>query len=218
MIRVIKRYESRKLYDTEESRYVSLEDISQWVRDGQEVRVVDNASGEDVSSQILTQIILDEGKRGTSFLPSELLHELVRAGEKALTTGVEQVQTKVDRWVQSSIDRLGPVRRARQEMARLRDRLSELEGTLADLDAAPASKPRRRSAAKKPAVRRSATATKTASKKAVATQGGAAAAKPPPAASRASKSKAATGAKKRPASKAAAKKPTTRKAGPVKAR
>ena len=44
MIRLIKRYESRKLYDTEESRYVSLDEISGWIRQGQEVKVVDNAT------------------------------------------------------------------------------------------------------------------------------------------------------------------------------
>ena len=134
MIRLIKRYESRKLYDTEESRYVSLEEISGWIRDGQEVRVVDNASGADVTSQTLTQIILDEGRRGTSFLPSELLHELVRLGEKAVNTGVEQVQHGVDRLVQASVDRLAPVRRAREEMSRLRGQLERLESSLARLE------------------------------------------------------------------------------------
>src|SRR5262245_2683921 len=108
MIRVIKRYESRKLYDTEESRYVSLEDIARWVRDGQQVHVLYNGTSEDVTAQVLTQIILDEGKRGTSFLPTELLHDLVRAGEKSVATGVEQVQDKVDRLVRRSIDRLAP--------------------------------------------------------------------------------------------------------------
>ena len=44
MVRLIKRYESRKLYDTEESRYVSLDEIAAWIRQGQEVRVVDNAT------------------------------------------------------------------------------------------------------------------------------------------------------------------------------
>lgn len=134
MIRVIKRYESRKLYDTEESRYVSLEDIARWVRDGQEIRVIDNASSDDVTAQILTQIILDEGKRGTSFLPTELLHELVRAGEEAVTTSVESVQGRVDRLVRKSIDRIGPVRRARNEMMELRQRLGELERTLGELE------------------------------------------------------------------------------------
>jgi polyhydroxyalkanoate synthesis repressor PhaR len=134
MIRLIKRYESRKLYDTEESRYVSLEEIAGWVRQGQEVKVVDNATGADVTSQTLTQIILDEGRRGTSFLPSDLLHDLVRIGEKAMHTGIEQVQTGVDRLVQASIDRLAPVRRVREEMSSLRNRLEQLEASLVDLE------------------------------------------------------------------------------------
>ena len=138
MIRLIKRYESRKLYDTEESRYVSLEEIANWVRQGQEVKVVDNATGADVTSQTLTQIILDEGRRGTSFLPSDLLHDLVRIGEKAMHTGIEQMQNGVDRLVQASMDRLAPVRRVREEMSSLRARLEQLEASLADLEREPA--------------------------------------------------------------------------------
>jgi len=134
MIRLIKRYESRKLYDTEESRYVSLEDIASWVRTGQEVRVVDNGTSEDVTAQTLTQIILDEGKKGTSLLPSELLHELVRVGERAVSSGVEQLQHGVDRVLKASMDRLGPVRRAREEMTQLRERLEELESSLEALE------------------------------------------------------------------------------------
>ena len=130
MIRLIKRYESRKLYDTEESRYVSLDEIATWVRNGQEVRVVDNATNNDVTSQTLTQIILDEGRKGTSFIPSELLHDLVRLGERAVSTGMEQVQNGVDKL----IDRLGPMRRAREEMSSLRSRLEELEVSLAELE------------------------------------------------------------------------------------
>jgi polyhydroxyalkanoate synthesis repressor PhaR len=132
MIRLIKRYESRKLYDTEESRYVSLDEIATWVRTGQEVRVVDNATNNDVTSQTLTQIILDEGRKGTSFLPSELLHDLVRIGERAVSTGMEQVQHGVDKL----IDRLGPVRKAREEMSSLRSRLEELEASLVELERA----------------------------------------------------------------------------------
>ena len=134
MIRLIKRYESRKLYDTEESRYVSLEEIATWVREGQEVKVVDNASGADVTSQTLTQIILEEGRRGTSFLPSDLLHDLIRVGERAVTSGVEQVQQGMDRLLQSSMDRLAPVRRAREEMSRLRAQLEQLEESLSNLE------------------------------------------------------------------------------------
>ncbi|HEV2844867.1 MAG TPA: polyhydroxyalkanoate synthesis regulator DNA-binding domain-containing protein [Thermoanaerobaculia bacterium] len=130
MIRLIKRYESRKLYDTEESRYVSLDEIANWIRQGQDVKVTDNATNNDVTSQTLTQIILDEGRKGTSFLPNELLHDLVRLGEKAVSNGMEQVQQGVDKL----IDRLGPVRRAREEMSSLRSRLEQLEHSLAELE------------------------------------------------------------------------------------
>ena len=134
MVRLIKRYESRKLYDTEESRYVSLDQIADWVRRGQEVRVVDNASSEDVTAQTLTQVILEEGRNGEIRISSELMHELVRFGEKAWTSGVEHVQNGVDRVVQASIDRLAPVRQARKEMERLRNRLEELEDSLTNLE------------------------------------------------------------------------------------
>ena len=133
MVRLIKRYESRKLYDTEESRYVSLEEIAEWVREGQEVRVVDNATNADVTAQTLTLVILEEGRQGSS-LPSELLHELVRLGERAVSTGVEQVQQGVDRLLQRSLERVGPLRRAREEMTELRRRLEELEGSLSELE------------------------------------------------------------------------------------
>jgi len=134
MVRLIKRYESRKLYDTEESRYVSLDEIAEWVREGQEIRVVDNASSEDVTAQTLAQVILGEGRDGRSKISTEVMHDLVRFGEKALSTGVEQVQHGMDRMVRASIDRLGPVRQAREEMKRLRSRLEELETSLVELE------------------------------------------------------------------------------------
>ena len=61
-------------------------------------------------------------------------HELVRAGQKAVESGVEQVQHKVDQFFQASIDKFGPVRQAREEMERLRERLEELEGSLTKLE------------------------------------------------------------------------------------
>jgi polyhydroxyalkanoate synthesis repressor PhaR len=134
MIRLIKRYGSRKLYDTEESRYVSLEELAAWIRDGQQIRVIDNKSSDDVTPQTLTQIISEEGRRGTGLLPNEMLHDLIRLGEQAVSSGVEQLQHRMDRLVQASIDRIGPVRRAREEMGRLRERLEELEDSLAAIE------------------------------------------------------------------------------------
>ncbi|MEE8368829.1 MAG: polyhydroxyalkanoate synthesis regulator DNA-binding domain-containing protein [Thermoanaerobaculia bacterium] len=132
--RVIKRYESRKLYDTTESRYVSLEEVATFVRDGQQVQVIDNGTSDDVTTQTLTQIILEEGRSGRSVLPSSFMHDLVRKGERVVTSSVEHVQKGVGRLVKASIDRVGPLREAREEMAELRGRLDELENTLAQFD------------------------------------------------------------------------------------
>ena len=134
MIRLIKRYGSRKLYDTEESRYVSLEELASWIRNGQQIRVIDNRTADDVTPQTLTQIISEEGRKGTSLLPNDMLHDLIRIGEQAVSSGVEQLHTSVDKLMQASIDRIGPVRRAREEMSRLRERLDELESSLAAID------------------------------------------------------------------------------------
>ncbi len=143
MIRLIKRYGggSRKLYDTEESRYVSLDEIAVWIRDGQELQVVDSSSGEDVTGQTLAQIIYEDHRRGHSFLPSEFLHDVIRRGSRVLAGGVEQIQTGVDRIVKASVEKITPVGGMQEELDLLRDRLAELEQSLVELEEAP--KPRR---------------------------------------------------------------------------
>ena len=136
MIRLIKRYGggSRKLYDTEESRYVSLDEISAWIRSGQELQVVDSATGEDVTAPTLAQIIYEDHKRGESFLPSAFLHDIIRRGGKVIAGGVEQVQAGVDRLVRASVDKIAPVGEMQEELDLLRERLAELEASLAELE------------------------------------------------------------------------------------
>jgi len=134
VVRLIKRYGSRKLYDTEESRYVSLEELGGWIRDGQEIRVVDNATSEDVTAQTLTQVILEEGRRGTALPPTEVLHALIRQGGELVTSGVAQLNEGVDRLIHAGVERLGPVRKIRDETDVLRSRLEELEAALSRLE------------------------------------------------------------------------------------
>lgn len=78
---VIKRYSNRKLYDTQESRYVTLEEIEEMIRAGREISVVDAASGEDLTSVTLTQIILENERNRRANLPSAFLHQLIKHGE-----------------------------------------------------------------------------------------------------------------------------------------
>lgn len=153
MIRLIKRYGggSRKLYDTEESRYVSLDEISTWIRQGQELQVVDSATGEDVTSPTLAQIIYEDHKRGHSFLPTDFLHDVIRKSGRVLTEGVEHVQAGVDRLVRTSLDRIAPVAGMQEELDLLRQRLAELEASLAELEdgSAPAGSGRVRNGGRK---------------------------------------------------------------------
>lgn len=76
---LIKRYASRRLYNTETSDYVTLEDIASFIRDGREVQIVDLKSGDDLTRQYLLQIIAEHESRGESVLPVDVLTDLVRS-------------------------------------------------------------------------------------------------------------------------------------------
>jgi polyhydroxyalkanoate synthesis repressor PhaR len=137
--RHVKRYGNRKLYDATESRYVSLTELAGWIAAGQRVEVTDNQSGEDVTVQVLTQLISEQGRRGRSF-PSALLHDLIRVGEEALQAGEEVVATRVRRIqetagqvaqvVQQQVDRLKQPSDIEHKMDDLRRRLDDLEARL----------------------------------------------------------------------------------------
>ena len=77
--KIIKRYANRKLYDTERSSYVTLDDIAVMIKAGEEVRVIDNKSGEELTSVTLAQIIFEAEKK-KSVMPLSLLRTLVRDG------------------------------------------------------------------------------------------------------------------------------------------
>jgi polyhydroxyalkanoate synthesis repressor PhaR len=76
---LIKRYASRRLYNTETSDYVTLEDISGFIRDGRDVQIMDLKSGDDLTRQYLLQIIAEHESRGENVLPVDVLTDLVRS-------------------------------------------------------------------------------------------------------------------------------------------
>lgn len=76
---LIKRYASRRLYNTESSDYVTLEDIAGFIREGREVQIVDLKSGDDLTRQYLLQIIAEHESRGENVLPINVLTDLVRS-------------------------------------------------------------------------------------------------------------------------------------------
>lgn len=73
----IKKYANRRLYDTESSAYITLDKLAQMVREGREFEVVDAKTGEDITRQVLTQIIVDEESRGSTMLPLNFLKQLI---------------------------------------------------------------------------------------------------------------------------------------------
>src|SRR3974390_1733341 len=78
---VIKKYPNRRLYDTSASKYINLEDIAAFVRQGRDVQVLDAQTGEDVTRTTLTQIIVDDAKQPTG-LPLELLRQLIISSDR----------------------------------------------------------------------------------------------------------------------------------------
>ena len=87
---LIKRYASRRLYNTETSDYVTLEDIAEFIRDGREVQIIDLKSGDDLTRQYLLQIIAEHESRGESVLPINVLTDLVRSYTTHATSSVPQ--------------------------------------------------------------------------------------------------------------------------------
>ena len=112
---VVKRYPNRKLYDTEAKQYVTLEGIATLVRDGQEVTVVDHATGADLTALTLTQVIMEQEKKRRGFLPQAVLTGLVQAGGDTMGTLrrtmasslnlARQVDEEIERRLQALISR-----------------------------------------------------------------------------------------------------------------
>ena len=78
---IIKKYENRRLYDTSKSRYVNLADIAGLVREGNDVKILDAKTGEDLTRGILMQIIVEDNKGGPAGLPLEVLRQLIMASD-----------------------------------------------------------------------------------------------------------------------------------------
>jgi polyhydroxyalkanoate synthesis repressor PhaR len=122
---LIKRYANRKLYNTETSRYITLKGIAELLDGGQEVRVVDNESGEDITSVALSQILVDSERSNTS-PPDTLLSQIFGRGGDALygafkksvddaTDGIGDLQDRMRRIVHTDERRDGHDDRHRDE-------------------------------------------------------------------------------------------------------
>src|SRR5262245_47099533 len=91
--RIIKRYANRKLYDTEHSRYVTLDQISEMIRNGDDVKIVDNKTKEDLTTVTLAQIIFEEEKKQRSFLPLNAMRNIIQSGGEWFAEAQRRVQS-----------------------------------------------------------------------------------------------------------------------------
>jgi polyhydroxyalkanoate synthesis repressor PhaR len=163
---LIKKYANRKLYDTRTSRYITLDGIAQLVRDGHEIKVVDRDNGQDLTQVTLSQIVLEEEKRGPAGLVGaggEILHDrgqaLLDYVRKTLNVPAdirhqvdrrrEDLETMADDALERALRRLRiPTRR---DIERINDRLDRMSSQLkrAGLaDGATTTRPRRRKASR----------------------------------------------------------------------
>src|SRR2546422_8420024 len=123
MGRLVKRYGNRKLYDTSESRYVTLDEIGRWVKAGEDVRILENDTGEDLTAVTFAQIILEEERRKSGLLSLRVLREIIQHGEAAL----QGLSATVDRGMEAI--RSVPERAGRrvQELTQVAERLGQLQ-------------------------------------------------------------------------------------------
>ena len=94
---IIKKYANRRLYDTESSSYVTLDRLAQMIREGRDFQVVDAKTGDDITHQVLTQIIVEEEARGSTLLPVNFLRQLIALYGNS-------VQGMVPQYLESAMD------------------------------------------------------------------------------------------------------------------
>lgn len=131
-VAVVKKYANRRLYNTASSSYVTLDDLSQMVRNGEDFVVYDAKSGEDLTRSILTQIILEEDGKGRNLLPISFLRQLISFYDDSLRAFLPRYlelsmenfasnQEQIRRYIEGTFGRFFPVGQfedmARQNMA-----------------------------------------------------------------------------------------------------
>lgn len=145
---IIKRYPNRKLYDTAASRYVTLEDIAQMVKRGEEVKILDNKTKKDLTALTLAQILYEQEKQDRSILPLSSLKTILRSsGEQigniagmvtgaagGLGKGIEDLQSRIDARIEWLKESVAAARELRKEIAELEKRLEHVDERIRELE------------------------------------------------------------------------------------
>ncbi len=80
-VKIIKRYQNRKLYDTHESSYVTLDEIAKMIKNGEDLRVIDNKTKNDITAATLTQLLYESERKAKTQPSVDLLKEIIRHGD-----------------------------------------------------------------------------------------------------------------------------------------
>ncbi|HBQ21600.1 MAG: hypothetical protein A2Z91_02495 [Deltaproteobacteria bacterium GWA2_38_16] len=138
---IIKRYQNRKLYNTEKSCYVTLDDLAEMIRRGEEIVVLDNRTKKDITSNTLTQIIFETEKKSKSLLPIHILIDIIKGNggsistffQKTIKTGVKEF-TQVKDEIQRRIEDVTGKVHLHKEIAQLRKKVSDLQKKLSEYE------------------------------------------------------------------------------------
>ncbi len=94
-VRIIKRYQNRKLYDTFQSCYVTLEEIAQIIREGHEIQVIDNKTKNDITYMTQIQLLFDQERKSVGASETDLLKRVIRSTEGTLTGYIRSLENKL---------------------------------------------------------------------------------------------------------------------------
>ena len=101
--KIIKRYQNRKLYDTHESSYVTLDEIAKMIKSGEDLRVIDNKTKNDITAATLTQLLYESEKKAKTQPSVELLKEIIRHGDGSFSGYIAaKVNTEIARFDQDA--------------------------------------------------------------------------------------------------------------------
>jgi polyhydroxyalkanoate synthesis repressor PhaR len=129
---IIKRYANRKLYDTVRKEYITLNGLSKLIREGAEIQVIDNESGEDLTARTLTQIILEQENLGSSLISKSFLINLIRTGEDQIASLQRNFQGSLGSWRQID-EKIASI--SKQKLIPTREDINQLIQQLDELEA-----------------------------------------------------------------------------------
>ena len=135
--KVIKRYQNRKLYDTDKSCYVTLDDLAEMIRKGEDIVVIDNRTEKDITSNTLTQLIFETEKKSKSLLPIHILRDIIKGSEgsissffqKTVKTGAREFVHMKDQ-IQKGLEVVTNTANLHKEIHQLRKKISDLQKKL----------------------------------------------------------------------------------------